>query len=135
LMRSQNATVTALSARAVASSLGRYGVKEVVASGGGTRNRTLMRMLQSQAPGTRLRTVEEWSIPSEAKEAYAFATLGYLAIHGLPGTVPYCTGARRATVLGNVTPGSGPLALPPLAKNSPKRLRVDAPVEDTPGVR
>jgi anhydro-N-acetylmuramic acid kinase len=39
----------------------------------------------------------------EAKEAAAFALLGWLTWHGLPGNLPSATGARRAVVLGKVT--------------------------------
>jgi anhydro-N-acetylmuramic acid kinase len=119
------ATVTALTARTVADSLNRYGVNEVVASGGGTRNPTLMGMLQRGVADVNLRTTEEWGIPSEAKEAYAFAVLGFLSIHGAAGTVPTCTGAERATVLGNITPGLEPLTLPSKMNSSPVRLRVE----------
>jgi anhydro-N-acetylmuramic acid kinase len=118
------ATVTALTARTVANALERYGVTEVVASGGGTRNPTLMSMLGGGAPAVRLRTIEDWGIPSEAKEAYAFAALGFLSVHGVAGTVPACTGANRATVLGSIIPGSEPLMLPAPAGSGPVRLRV-----------
>jgi anhydro-N-acetylmuramic acid kinase len=40
----------------------------------------------------RLRTIEDWGIPSGAKEAYAFALMGFLSVHGLPSNVPACTG-------------------------------------------
>ncbi len=119
------ATVTALTARTVANALERYGVGEVVASGGGTSNPTLMGMLRDGAPTARLRTIAEWEIPSEAKEAYAFAALGFLSVHGVPGVVPSCTGADRATLLGSITPGLEPLALPAPAKSAPARLRVE----------
>ena len=118
------ATVTALTARTVVDALSRYGVKEVVASGGGTHNPTLMGMLESEAPA-RVRTIEDWGILSEAKEAYAFAVLGFLTMHSLTGTMPACTGAARAAVLGNITPGLEPLVLPAPAKSTPARLRVD----------
>ena len=34
-------------------------------------------------------------MPAQAKEALAFAVLGFLSWHGLPGSVPAATGARR----------------------------------------
>jgi anhydro-N-acetylmuramic acid kinase len=70
----------------------------------GTSN-PLMSMLQEDAPKVRLRTIEDWGIPSGAKEAYAFALMGFLSVHGLPGNVPSCTGARSAVVLGSITLG------------------------------
>jgi anhydro-N-acetylmuramic acid kinase len=121
------ATVTALTTRTVADALDRYGVREVVVSGGGTRNPTLMSMLRSQPHGRGTALIEDWGIPSEAKEAYAFAVLGFLSVHGAAGTVPTCTGAKRATVLGSITPGLEPLTLPEPAENVPVRLRVETP--------
>jgi anhydro-N-acetylmuramic acid kinase len=120
------ATVTALTARTVANALNSYGVREVVTSGGGTRNPTLMRMLHSDAPMVRLQKIEDWGIPSEAKEAYSFAVLGFLSVHGVAGTVPACTGAQRATVLGSITPGLELFVLPVPAKRDPERLRIES---------
>ena len=119
------ATVTALTADTITESLRRYGVKEVVASGGGTSNPTLMDMLETSAQNTRLRTIEDWGIPSEAKEAYAFAVLGFLTVNGAAGAMPPCTGAGRATVLGNITPGLEPLTLPAPVEREPVRLLVE----------
>ena len=118
------ATVTALTAETIAEDLRRYGVKEVVASGGGTSNPTFMSMLRDSAPDVSVRSIEEWGIPSEGKEAYAFAVLGFLTLHGVPGAVPACTGAKRATVLGNITPGEKALALPDVSGSNLTRLRV-----------
>ena len=42
--------------------------------------------------------------PGDAKEAVAFALLGYLTLHGQSGNVPAATGASGARVLGTVTP-------------------------------
>ncbi len=53
--------------------------------------------------GVRMRSVEETGIAAAAKEAAAFALLGWLTWHGLPGNVPSATGARRPVVLGKVT--------------------------------
>lgn len=119
------ATATALTANTIAESLRRYGVEEVVVSGGGASNPSLMRMLETSAEGTRLRAIEDWGIPSEAKEAYAFAVLGFLTLHGAAGTMPSCTGAGRATVLGNITPGLEPLVLPVPVEKQPVRLQVE----------
>lgn len=77
-----------------------------------------------QLPGVRLLSSEDLGLPSGAKEALAFAVLGFLTVHGLPGVVPSCTGARRATLLGSITPGRGPLRLPEPAAVAPTRLRI-----------
>ena len=117
------ATVTHLTARTVADAVRAAGATEVIASGGGTRNPTLMSMLRTALHGIPLRTSDDLGLPSEAKEAYAFAVLGYLTAHGLAGTVPSCTGARRPSVLGSITPGGGGLRLPEPAATAPVRLR------------
>ena len=61
------------------------------------------------APGraaatTPLRRFDELFFPGDAKEAVAFALLGYLTLHGQPGNVPAATGAGGSRVLGTVTP-------------------------------
>jgi anhydro-N-acetylmuramic acid kinase len=50
-----------------------------------------------------LRHSDDFSIPSQAKEAVAFALLAYQTINGLPGNVPSATGAKRPAVLGKVS--------------------------------
>ncbi|MEV6960298.1 anhydro-N-acetylmuramic acid kinase [Streptomyces sp. NPDC051207] len=117
------ATVTRLTARTVADAVRSAGASEVVASGGGTRNPTLMAMLRDALGGIPLRTSDDLGLPWAAKEAYAFAVLGFLTVHGLAGTLPACTGARHPGVLGSITPGRRPLRLPEPAAAPPVRLR------------
>jgi len=118
------ATVTALTAVTVAEACREHGVTSLVASGGGTANPTLMDGLRAALPLAEVTTIEGLGIPSDAKEAYAFALMGFLTVHGLPGTVASCTGAARATVLGAVLPGARGFDLPPAATTAPTRLRV-----------
>ncbi|TDC19240.1 anhydro-N-acetylmuramic acid kinase [Kribbella albertanoniae] len=101
------ATVTALTARTVADAVRRHGGTEVIASGGGIRNPALMQLLAAELDGVPVRTTDDLGLPSAAKEALAFAVLGFLTVHGLGGTVPSCTGARHSSVLGSITPGLG----------------------------
>jgi anhydro-N-acetylmuramic acid kinase len=80
---------------------------EMFIAGGGAKNKTLMKGL-SDAFGTlgvKVATTESAGLAVEAKEAAAFALLGWLTWHGLPGNVPSATGAKRAVVLGKVTYG------------------------------
>jgi anhydro-N-acetylmuramic acid kinase len=118
------ATLTMLTARTVADAVRALDATEVIASGGGVRNPVLMGMLGQQLPGTAVRTSDELGLASDAKEAYAFAALGFLTAHGLPGTEPASTGARHASVLGSITPGRGGLRLPAPGARPPKRLVV-----------
>ncbi|MDK9500323.1 anhydro-N-acetylmuramic acid kinase [Streptomyces katrae] len=119
------ATLARLTARTVADALRPLRVTEVVASGGGTRNPALMAMLREELPPrTALLDSAVLGLPAAAKEAYAFAVLGYLALHGLPGNAPGCTGARGPRVLGSLTPGRAPLRLPPVPARPPARIAV-----------
>jgi len=103
------ATAVELTARSVAEAVGRWtppGV-EVVASGGGCHHPGLMAALERRldaAGGHSLLRFSDLFFPGDAKEAVAFALLGYLTLHGQPGNVPAATGAGGPRVLGSVTP-------------------------------
>ena len=56
-----------------------------------------------QPLGLRMHGSGEFGVPSEAKEAVAFAVLAYQTWLRQPGNVPSATGARRAVVLGKVS--------------------------------
>jgi anhydro-N-acetylmuramic acid kinase len=120
------ATLTMLTARTVADAVRQVGATELIASGGGTLNPTLMAMLRGELPGIGVSTSDQLGLPSAAKEALAFAVLGFLTAHGLPGTIPSCTGARHASVLGSVTPGRHGLPRPDGPVVVPTRLRIEA---------
>ncbi len=66
-------------------------------------NSTLKRMRAEALPGVEVRASEELGAPGATKEAIAFALIGYLSWHGLPGNVPSCTGASGPRVLGSMT--------------------------------
>jgi anhydro-N-acetylmuramic acid kinase len=106
------ATATALTSRSIALAwrlflaphLGGTSVDYIVA-GGGARNQTLMRMLATDlAPfHCRIQTTDDLGIPSQAKEAVAFALLAWHTWHRLPGNVPAATGAAHPAILGQIT--------------------------------
>lgn len=122
------ATLVELTARTVAFWCRRYGVTDVIASGGGVANPTVMAALRRHVGAIPVRTIDELGLPADAKEAYAFALLGFLTAHGLPGTVPSCTGAREAAVLGAVLPGRSGMPRPESSHPSePSRLLIEAP--------
>ena len=50
--------------------------------------------------------LENSKIFSDAKEAFAFAILGYLTLNHLPGNVKSATGAKRAVILGDISYGA-----------------------------
>jgi anhydro-N-acetylmuramic acid kinase len=106
------ATATALTAESIASSYEHFAMPmmegkpvDYIVSGGGARNRTLMRMLAARLEplGCTMRTTEEFGLPAEAKEAAAFALLAWQTWHRLPGNVPAATGASKPVILGQVT--------------------------------
>ena len=78
---------------------------EVFVSGGGAHNVSLLKQLREGfAPlHVSVRTTEAAGLAVEAKEAAAFALLGWLSWHGLPGNVPAATGASRPVVLGRIS--------------------------------
>ncbi len=114
------ATATALTARSVLDAYRRFcwphlgqraplaRATEMFVAGGGARNATLMRALQAGFAeiGVAVTTTEAAGLATEAKEAAAFALLGWLTWHGLPGNVPAATGASRPVVLGRITPAT-----------------------------
>ena len=79
--------------------------RQMVVSGGGAKNATLMRMIREElAPlKMRVRTSDEFGLPSEAKEAVAFALMAYQTWRRLPSNVPAATGAKRSVILGKVS--------------------------------
>ena len=78
---------------------------EVLLSGGGSKNPTLMRMIAERLKPLAVRTFDERFFDAEAKEAVAFALLALLHLESRPGNVPTATGARGSRVLGAFTPG------------------------------
>jgi anhydro-N-acetylmuramic acid kinase len=86
---------------------------DVVVSGGGARHLFLLRCLENafaeqgernQRPVPAVRHFDTLFFDAEAKEAVAFALLGYLHLTGRAGNVPSATGARAPRVLGALTP-------------------------------
>jgi anhydro-N-acetylmuramic acid kinase len=77
---------------------------ELIVSGGGVRNATMMRLLRQPLGDLPVRATDDLGVPAEAKEAVAFAILGAATLRGMPSNVPSATGARRAVVMGSMTP-------------------------------
>lgn len=112
------ATATALTARSIAESVGsllpgaqRDGSRtdrrfhDYIVSGGGANNPTLMRMIEEELRpfSLRIRRSDEAGMPSEAKEAAAFALLAYETWRHEPSNVPSATGATRPVILGKIS--------------------------------
>ncbi len=102
------ATVTAFTARSIADAYKRFlpgPIDELILCGGGSWNKTLSAMLQSELPGVKFLSMNDFGIDPDAKEAVSFALLAYATIHGTAGNVPSATGARKPVVLGKIIPG------------------------------
>jgi anhydro-N-acetylmuramic acid kinase len=104
-LEDQLATAAALTAHMIARSLSLFGGQfkdEMIVSGGGTRNAAIMQNLRVNVG--RVMTTDELGVPSEAKEAVAFALLGAATLDRVPSNIPSATGASKAVVLGSITP-------------------------------
>jgi anhydro-N-acetylmuramic acid kinase len=109
------ASATALTARSIADAARRLlprrrnarkpAFSEMVVSGGGAKNVKLMAILSGEMDrlGLRLRFSDEFGLPSEAKEAVAFAILAHETWHRRPSNIPSATGAKRPVVLGKIS--------------------------------
>lgn len=102
------ATLTAFTARSIAHGYATFlgPVDEALIGGGGARNPVLLAQLQAALPHTDVRPIDNLGLDAEAKEAVAFALLGYATVHGWPNNVPAATGATHPVVLGSITPGT-----------------------------
>ncbi len=83
-------------------------IDEVIIGGGGAYNSALITYLEEELPEIPVLTNEDIGISSDAKEAVAFALLGYLTKLGQAGNVPRATGAKESLVLGQVCPNPFP---------------------------
>jgi anhydro-N-acetylmuramic acid kinase len=103
------ATVTAWTAEAIADAYRRFLPRtpdEVILSGGGTRNATLLARLAEAVAPARVQLSDAFGIDADAKEAVSFAILAWATVRGQANNVPSATGAERAVVLGKIVPGS-----------------------------
>jgi anhydro-N-acetylmuramic acid kinase len=103
------ATLTLLTARSIEDSyqrfiLPRWRVKEVIVSGGGALNPTLMRALKDRLSPLKVTTSQSHGIPPMAKEAACFAWLAARAFKGKTNNCPRATGAAGRRILGKIIP-------------------------------
>ncbi len=102
------ATVTYLSACSIANAykhfiLPYYQIDEVLVSGGGANNKTMLQMLQELLPELNVTTTYRLGISEDYKEAIGFALLANETYHKQYANVPSATGAREAVILGQFT--------------------------------
>ncbi len=104
------ATLTELTAQSIAEAL--PPARRLIVSGGGAHNASLLaalgRQLERRFGPMQPACVrsDAFGLPVDAKEAMAFALLGFQALRGRNNNVPACTGARHPAVLGKIVPGA-----------------------------
>lgn len=101
------ATATAFTAHTIADSyvryvFPRYKIDEVIVTGGGAHNKTLLSMLSELLPEQKVMTSKALCFDDDAKEAVIFALLGNDFMLGVPNNLPAATGADRPTVMGKL---------------------------------
>jgi anhydro-N-acetylmuramic acid kinase len=102
------ATATAFTAASIADAYRRFlpaTPDQVILSGGGCRNRTLVKMLRTFLDAGTILTTADFGIDPDAREAVSFAILGWATIRGIANNVPAATGARQPVLLGKIIPG------------------------------
>jgi anhydro-N-acetylmuramic acid kinase len=111
------ATATSLTAASITDQCARFvsePIRELLVSGGGARNPTLMRAIDAafakdkvgvqREPTVMVLPFEQLYFDAEAKEAVAFALLGYLHLTNRAGNLPAATGAHGPRRLGAYFP-------------------------------
>jgi anhydro-N-acetylmuramic acid kinase len=101
------ATATAYTAKAIGQSCKEFiipstGLDKLIIGGGGSYNRTLVKMIKSFLPNVLVLTQEDIGLNSDAKEAIAFAILANETINGNYNNVPGATGANKKVVMGKI---------------------------------
>jgi anhydro-N-acetylmuramic acid kinase len=104
------ATILELTVRSISLSYERFifpyhKISEIIFSGGGCRNPRLMERLNTEFKKIKCSTTNDYGIPSEAKEAVAFAVLANELISGNPGNITRVTGASHSVPLGKIVLG------------------------------
>jgi anhydro-N-acetylmuramic acid kinase len=105
-LRDLVATATVLTAATIAGAIQSAitGPADLVVSGGGTHNPQIMGNLTGFLPGIGISASTDHGIDADAKEAVAFAVLAHETWRRQPSNLPSATGAKRAVVLGSITP-------------------------------
>jgi anhydro-N-acetylmuramic acid kinase len=102
------ATLTRFTAYSIGLSIREYipdndRVKELIASGGGVRNATLVKMIQEELPPSiNLVLSDKYGVPAPFKEAIKFGALAFAAINHLANNIPACSGAERYNIMGRI---------------------------------
>ncbi|MDB2384802.1 anhydro-N-acetylmuramic acid kinase [Endozoicomonas sp.] len=100
------ATLCQLTVTAISRAIKQYApaTETVFVCGGGAKNKTLMRLLQSQLGDIPLSSTQSLAIDPALVESVAFAWLARQTLHHKAGNLPEVTGAEGLRVLGGIYP-------------------------------
>ena len=100
-------TVTLFTSLSIAGALKKFAlprarIDELIIAGGGAKNPLMVGQLTAALEGIEIIPANQFGVPAEAKEAFAFAVLAYEAYHMRPNNLPSATGARKPVVMGKL---------------------------------
>jgi anhydro-N-acetylmuramic acid kinase len=100
-------TATVFTSLSIADALRRFVIRraridQMIVAGGGAKNPLILAQLTAMLPGVEIIPASRFGVPTEAKEAFAFAVLAYEAWHGRANNLPSATGAKRAVLMGKL---------------------------------
>lgn len=118
------ATLTELTSETVSRDVEAHNISTLYIAGGGSDNPYLVERMKSRMKKCEVLPISHIGIDPRQKEAIAFALIGFLSMHGLPGSLPACTGATSPQILGSFTPGLAPLVMPSPLAEYPETLSI-----------
>ena len=77
-------------------------IEELIISGGGVHNKYLMNALKKYFSGIKIKTIDDFNISADSKEAVCFAFLANETISGNSTNMINATGAKKKTILGKI---------------------------------
>lgn len=110
--------------------LPRANIRELIVAGGGTQNPLMMAQLAAVLPEIEIVPSSRFGVPSDAKEAFAFALLAYETYHGRANNLPSATGAKHAVVLGKIA-SPAPRDIPRLNRRATSSQRAASSHRET----
>jgi len=107
------ATLTALTASTLGDAIQRFAPAraKILVSGGGVRNRAILQGLRERLRGCSVEPSDAMNVDADAKEAIAFAILGYETLRGRAANASRATGAAAPVQLGAIAPFELPALL------------------------
>ena len=79
-----------------------HGASQIIFTGGGAKNKTMIKIFNNLLWGHEIKTFDQLKLPfsSDAKEAVLIALLAYCYTKNIPSNIPSVTGAKKPIVLG-----------------------------------